>query len=251
MRYAGGELIKFLDHDDLLHPDCLEKMVAALDRHPSASFVFSRRKILVDDPHDPGVRFWLMHNEELQRHFGELAEVNDGAAMLRAWVDEGMASNWIAEPAGVMTRRSCIDRIGGRSRRVRFITDMEFWGRMMTCGDVVFLDEALYTYRFALTGLTGAAVGSDRHWLDPLWGAVGILPLTRGEAERATVRRMRYLLARRAWRRALTHLVRAKPGAVRKIGDLLVYTGFRARAMVGLAPPLYPEVRFTPHSSPE
>jgi glycosyltransferase involved in cell wall biosynthesis len=54
---STGELITFLDADDLMKPDRLERQVAALEEDPSASFVLGRGEVVTE----PGVEpvAWL------------------------------------------------------------------------------------------------------------------------------------------------------------------------------------------------
>src|SRR5262249_14792161 len=154
---ARGELVKFLDADDLLHADCVGKLVAALDAHPTASFAFSRRDIAYDPRDEASLREWIGLPGELHSRFGPLGELNAGASLVERSVRGGFAGNWIAEPAGVMARRRDLLAVGGYSPRIRQTNDMDLWLRLMTRGDAVFVDEALYTYRLASTGVTGSS----------------------------------------------------------------------------------------------
>jgi cellulose synthase/poly-beta-1,6-N-acetylglucosamine synthase-like glycosyltransferase len=38
---ANGSLLKYVDSDDMIQPDCLEKMVAAMNKHPDAAYAIS------------------------------------------------------------------------------------------------------------------------------------------------------------------------------------------------------------------
>ncbi|MDT8416132.1 MAG: glycosyltransferase family A protein, partial [Flavobacteriaceae bacterium] len=52
MQKAQGEYIKFLFQDDVLMPDCVEKMVAAAEKHPQAGMIGSKRVFLTDSSVD-------------------------------------------------------------------------------------------------------------------------------------------------------------------------------------------------------
>ena len=224
---ARGELIKFLDADDLLRSDCIGKMARALDDHPSAAFVFSPREIRVEDPGDPRVAWWLEHLSTLHDGFGGLEELNDGTELLRRYLQAGLGGNWVAEPAGVMARRASLLRAGGYALCVRQNTDMDLWVRLMALGDVAFLDEPLYTYRLALSGVTGSNDGGERHWLDTLWIAEGLIATERFPLP-AELRRARRTRLIRALRRAASDVARRRPGAARELRDLAAYGRHRA-----------------------
>jgi glycosyltransferase involved in cell wall biosynthesis len=54
---ANGEVLVELDHDDLLTPDCLAKVVAAFDAHPEASLVYSDCAQILEDGSRDNSRF--------------------------------------------------------------------------------------------------------------------------------------------------------------------------------------------------
>jgi glycosyltransferase involved in cell wall biosynthesis len=234
---ARGALVKLLDADDLLHPDCLARMVQALDDHPSAAFVFCRRDLLVEDAGDPVVRRWAEQFRELHVHFGPLGPLNDGRLLLRRYLDACMPGNWVAEPAGVMARRSQLLAAGGYNVRVRQSNDMDLWLRLMARGDVAFVDAPLYSYRVAMTGVTGRSSARAHQWLDCLWTAEALTAME-GFPEPQRLRRVR----RRLLRSAVQHLVaelRADPRkALWRAADLGGYARYRLARRAGLAAPL-------------
>jgi glycosyltransferase involved in cell wall biosynthesis len=235
--HARGEFIKFLDADDPLYPDCLAKMVASLDAHPSASFTFCRRDVLADQDDEDVVEAWMKLHGDLHTGFPPLSEINDGQRLLELWIRSGMDDNWIAEPAGVMARRTSLQRVGGYSHRVRLTVDMDLWARLMTCGDVAFIDEPLYRYRFAIAGNTGGALQGERNWLDGLWAAEGLLALDPAPDLPALRKRRRQLLLK-ATRVAASEL-RSRPVRTAKSKDLASYAKYRMRTMLGRPEPIF------------
>jgi glycosyltransferase involved in cell wall biosynthesis len=229
---ARGELVKFLDADDLLAPDAVGAMVAGLDRHPAAALAFSRRTILVEQPDDPASRRWVENHGELQAPIAGLAELNDGRALLRQFVDALLPGNWIAEPAGVMARRADLIAVGGYNRRVRQNNDMDVWVRLMARGDVVFIDRPLFEYRLAFRGVTGASAARQRQWLDPLWTVEGLLGMP-SFPERDRLLAARRALLRRALRRTALAPRREPREARARAADLAAYLRYRTAVAAG------------------
>lgn len=238
---ARGELVKFLDADDLLRRDCLGTMVAAIDAHPRAVLAFARREILVADPEDAETREWIDHHGEPQERFDQLAAVNDGSRLLRQYLAALLPGNWIAEPAGVMARREDLVAVGGYNARVRQNNDMDLWVRLMGRGEVLFVDRPLYDYRLEFTGVTGTQAVEERQWLDSLWIAEGLTRVD-GFPLAAEVRRARRALLRKALRRTVLAPVREPRRTRRRLADLAAYGGYRIGAAAGRAPSLFQPV---------
>jgi glycosyltransferase involved in cell wall biosynthesis len=166
VRHAGGELIKFLHHDDTLEPDCVAKMVAALAEHPSAGFVFARRRLIADDQSEEARR----SNEVFYAGLARFGPLNDGRTVLRDWLAGDFPLNCIGEPVSVMVRREALERTGLFSPHLRQLMDIDLWMRILAAGfDAAFIDEELATYRQASESSTGRTVTRRLHWLDPLW----------------------------------------------------------------------------------
>jgi glycosyltransferase involved in cell wall biosynthesis len=237
--HARGELVKFLDADDLLHADCVGTMVRAFDEHPRASLVFSRREIWTENPDDPEMQAWIEDLGDLPAHFARIGEVNDGRDLLRQYLAGGLLGNWIAEPAGVMARRADLLAVGGYSDRLRQSNDMDLWVRLMARGEVVFIDRPLYTYRLEYSGVTGKTEESmAANWLDGLWTVEGLAEMD-GFPEPRALRAARRDLLRRVARRTLTAPLREPANTGNRLRDVGAYAGFRLRRALGRAAPLH------------
>lgn len=167
---SRGELVKFLHHDDLLEPQCVSRMAAALHEFPSAGFVFSRRKIETPTP-DTRSDAWVerYRNVHTGFGFGGLDPINGGRPLLRRLLQNDLRDNWIGEPTCVMARREALHDVGGFNTHVYGTTDLDLWARLMTRYDVAFVDEELVTYRHSSTSETARTRSRSLDWLDRLW----------------------------------------------------------------------------------
>jgi len=128
-----GEHVAYLHDDDLYHPDLLTKWADALDRYPSAAFVFNAtEKIDFENQH---VRYWFHHYPPL---------IQPGTILL----DE-MLTRWGSPVRGtVMVRRRCVDTAGPfDSKRFPNIGDVDMWMRLAGQFDVAYLREPLIRSR--------------------------------------------------------------------------------------------------------
>ena len=241
---ARGSLIKFLHADDFLLPSCVEKMVSALDAHPGAGMVFSRRRIELADTTHPGWQWWREEYGEPHRHFSNFGEINDGRLLLRQFLRANFPDNWIGEPTSVMARRSALNDVGGFSLHVRQFNDIELWTRIMGRYQVAFVDEELAVARIGSgVSLTSTNRTAWRNWLDRLWLLESLrtqpgLPSAVPEiAERLTPER-------RAVVRMLLKTMYQDPGLFpEKLRDYGRYLYFRAAEGAGRPQSLHPEVR--------
>jgi glycosyltransferase involved in cell wall biosynthesis len=88
LELARGEYVKFLFQDDELRPDCVSRMLAIMERSEDVGLVFSRRRIVLDDPEDPGSRAWRDRFAVLDTAFGPL-----GSLEHRLWLVEGLLAH--------------------------------------------------------------------------------------------------------------------------------------------------------------
>jgi glycosyltransferase involved in cell wall biosynthesis len=174
IQLARGELIKFVDQDDWIEPTCLVEHKRLFDRCARVGLTFSRRALAFEveaSDRSPG---WNTAHREYYLQFGELSELNSGAALLDRWLNSGFPANWIGEPTSVMLRRAVLSRSLLFNRFLRQLLDVDLWIRVMALSDVGFLDAELATRWIGSTSDTGVNLSSQRHWLDGLWLLEGL-----------------------------------------------------------------------------
>jgi glycosyltransferase involved in cell wall biosynthesis len=163
-----GELIKFLDGDDLLGPDCVAKMTQLMLDDPAVGLVFSRWGIAIGASSEVS-ESWTARYGEVHRHFEALGTLNDGRALLAEWLAGGLGANWIGPPSAVMVRRGHVELSGGFGYYVRQTVDADLWARVFPRALVGFVDEPLATYRWLDGSERDTYSRTGRAWLDLLW----------------------------------------------------------------------------------
>jgi len=121
---SSEPFIAFLDDDDVLHPQCLEKTVAALSAAPTAGFVYTKY-IDIDDRGrrlGPGYRCEVPYSRD------------------RLLVDF-MTFHFR------LIRRSVFDAVGGNDVNSDYADDYDLCLRLSEAADVVHVPEPLYAYR--------------------------------------------------------------------------------------------------------
>lgn len=141
---ARGEWLKFAFQDDLLAPDCLQRMIATA-RSGRGPLVLCRRELLFD----PGV------NPALRDYLERLA-----ASTLVPW-DQGFLApdkvvelavthlglNVLGEPTAALLHRDCFARFGYFNTTLRQACDYEYWIRVGSNAGIGLVDEALASFR--------------------------------------------------------------------------------------------------------
>ena len=114
-----GEILGWINSDDLLMPGALETAVRAFERHPEAGLIYSHG-LLVDESGESLGRFPWIEPFDLWRlvHF----------------------SDYILQPS-TFFRRTTYEAAGGLDRPLHFAMDWDLWIRLAAVADVVFLDQ--------------------------------------------------------------------------------------------------------------
>ncbi len=137
LRLARGELIKFLDADDLLAPESLSVQVAALaGRSDRLAF-------------GPWARF---HDDPAQAVFTPHPGWHDSAGA--AWIKETWRDTEPMYQCGMfLIPRPLLERCGGWNEQLSLIDDFEFFTRLVLgSAGLVFTPEARLYYRSGLPG---------------------------------------------------------------------------------------------------
>jgi glycosyltransferase involved in cell wall biosynthesis len=167
---SRGDFIKFLFHDDILYPDCVEKMMRLLLSNKNVGLVFSPRDIIVEgDPESKLTKIWLQNCTTLHTRFQKLEPVNHGRGLFVQYLQRGFRGNWIGEPSSVLIRKECFTRLGLFNPNLYQVCDVEMWLRIMFSYDIGFLPEKVTAFRFHSDSTSFRNITSRRNCLDQLW----------------------------------------------------------------------------------
>ncbi|MEO1060706.1 MAG: glycosyltransferase [Actinomycetota bacterium] len=138
---AGGDYVKVLNDDDLLHPEAVRRMATTLNAHPDVTLVTSHRA-RIDEVGRPLGDAWATTRRVA--HDAILRGDEAAAEVLRS------GTNWIGEPTTTMFRRA--DLRGDHpfvlfDRPLRASADVAMWLKLLGRGDLVYLVASLSSFR--------------------------------------------------------------------------------------------------------
>ena len=141
---ARGEYIKFLNDDDLLHPECVARMVAAFEEYGEEVRLVTSRRRIIDDQGRPQED--TLDTQPLCPVDALLRGRDVGDLLLRHGI------NFIGEPTTAMFRKSDLSwdgqdifRLGGDSYTC--LADVSLWLRLLSRGRMVYLAGELSRFR--------------------------------------------------------------------------------------------------------
>ena len=232
IRLSKGEFVKFLHADDLLEPQCVEKMVALALEDPRIGLVFAPRKVLLEPGSDPE---WAERFARPHEQLGPLERINDGRDLFRRQLAARFEENWIGEPSAVLLRRAALEGVGLLNERLFQIADVELWARIAYDHRVGFVDRVLSVYRHHEQSGTAQNARARRDWFDQLWLLEGLLEIPNLDPEdRRGLQRLRQAAARRVLRAQAGRIVQR-----RWTPELLEYLAYRVRSVGGDRPRLH------------
>jgi glycosyltransferase involved in cell wall biosynthesis len=131
---AHGEYVAFLDSDDALLQDALEKGVEVLDKHPEAAFSHGQAYLM-----DENSRIYGLTSPHLK-----YSSVRDGREEITDYLIFG---NHVTSST-VMFRRSCLDEVGRCNPAFRSgSVDLDLWLRLAKRYAVAYIAEPLAKFR--------------------------------------------------------------------------------------------------------
>lgn len=166
---ARGEWIKFLFQDDILEPECIEKMFAA--SRTDSSMIVCRRKFIIEDEPNGSRKGLLkyMNKYNMDKIFPGMTEIS--SENFRKAVVKNPLKNFVGEPTAVMLHRSVFHRFGLFNVHLIQICDIEYWIRVGLHTGLIYVPEDLAQFRIHSQGTTASNRGSKWfRWdiLDPL-----------------------------------------------------------------------------------
>ncbi len=141
---AEGQYIKFLMDDDLLKPRCLEKMVEALEKNPTAGVAMAPMEII--DANDRRIfpRFYVFRKMRYRYRY----QVGDGLVDRREVLKDFLTRDYpCTVPSGIMLRAECFQRFGLFDEKADFAGDLEKVMQIATEYDFFYIDEVLSSWR--------------------------------------------------------------------------------------------------------
>ncbi|HIK33957.1 MAG TPA: glycosyltransferase [Oscillatoriales cyanobacterium M59_W2019_021] len=149
LHQANGKYIKFLHQDDILEPECVEKMVDLAEQDEEIGLVFSPRGILMSE--DADREFVCLDNykngQNLHAGWNNLQAIQSGRQLLsQPDLLEGHI-NKIGEPTTVLIRKDVFENVGYFDPDLPQLVDVEMWLRILSQYKVGFVDRMLSHWR--------------------------------------------------------------------------------------------------------
>lgn len=116
---ARGELLLFLDDDDLLYHGALACLASALDAHPELAFISGRRIAFADAPGSTAPTTPPAPSDA------------EGADVVRYDRLAFLVANQITSPGQVLMRRAAFEAVGGFDRELWGTDDWDLWLRLL------------------------------------------------------------------------------------------------------------------------
>jgi glycosyltransferase involved in cell wall biosynthesis len=139
LRAATGDVVAWLNSDDLLLPGALDRVARAFRERPDLVWLHGRCEI-VDEEERP-LRRWLSAYKDYR-----CRRYTRGALLLENFISQ-MTVFW---------RRSALDRTGYLDESLRYAFDYDLWLRLASLQDPLFVDEKLAAFRWYVHSKSGA-----------------------------------------------------------------------------------------------
>jgi glycosyltransferase involved in cell wall biosynthesis len=145
IQQAKGEWIKYVFQDDIIAPDCIQRLVDTC-RESGGKFAFCQRKFLFDNGCSESFRdFFEIHKQRLRLDYKNsnliypehVARIASGQCM----------HNLVGEPTVTLIHQSVFRKVGLFDAGLIHLCDAEMWVRIMLNFGGVFVQSELATFR--------------------------------------------------------------------------------------------------------
>lgn len=140
---ASGLYVKFLNDDDLLHPECVESMVRCLNRYPGVTLVTSHRQPI--DEEGKALRDLTATIRPVQDD-----SIIDGTTACHSLLQN--KTNFVGEPTTTLFRRRDMENIKPTIMSFAGVPakmngDVAMWMNLLSKGDLIYLVKSLSYFR--------------------------------------------------------------------------------------------------------
>jgi|GEM_PF-645076 len=151
LKFVRGEYVKILLDDDLLKPNCLERMVEAFQKNKNVGIVMAPLEIIDENGERITPRFYYFKKMHfLYKYLGHDSFVNKKQIM-----KDFLTKKYpCCVPTGIMYKKECFNAIGGFDLQADFAGDVEICMRIATQFDFYYINEALSSWRYNRTSHT-------------------------------------------------------------------------------------------------
>jgi len=166
LRAARGELIAFLDADDLWLPGKLEAQIRAMRAHPEAGLCFTEMALFDES----GVVLPCMLPEEATGIRGRCLVRGSGEDVLLGYIYSDLLVGEVIQMDAVVVRRACLSVVGAFDEALPAgAEDYDLWLRIAQRWPVVLVDRVLGRYRLragsaSASGVTGGPGDGRAEW---------------------------------------------------------------------------------------
>jgi glycosyltransferase involved in cell wall biosynthesis len=139
LRRTTGDVIGWVNSDDLLLPGALARVAAAFAASPGAAWLHGGCEIVDED--DRPIRRWITAYKDWRcRHYSRRAL---------------LVENFVSQMT-VFWRRSAMEQVGLLDESLRYTFDYEYWLRLAELGDPLFVPERIAAFRWYSSSKSGA-----------------------------------------------------------------------------------------------
>ena len=159
IQMAKGDLIAFLDNDDLWFPEKIDLQVRVLQEHPECGLVFTDGKEI------DGSR--VLRDSLMANHLQSWIDQRDDqdSRVMHGWLfNELITLNFICSASGVMVRKQSVKRIGGFDERIAIADDYDLYLRMARLYPMAYLRPCLYVWRYRKESQSGSRNNRQYRW---------------------------------------------------------------------------------------
>jgi glycosyltransferase involved in cell wall biosynthesis len=140
LRAATGDVVGWLNSDDLLYPGALARVAAAFASRPDLAWLHGRCEIV--DEHDRPIRRWVSAYKDFRcRRYSRRSL---------------LVENYVSQMT-VFWRRSAMERVGFLDESMRYSFDYEYWLRLSALGDPLYIDDRIAAFRWYASSKSGSS----------------------------------------------------------------------------------------------
>jgi glycosyltransferase involved in cell wall biosynthesis len=138
LRGATGDIVAWLNSDDVLMPGALDRIASAFREHPEIEWLHGRCRII--DEHDREVRRWISAYKHYRSRHHTLPSF--------------LTENYVSQMT-VFWRRAVHDEIGYLDPEIRYAFDYDLFLRLAQRGSPLYIEDPLACFRWYETSKSG------------------------------------------------------------------------------------------------